>query len=79
MIEEKVLQKFNVFSVGEDLYGLTPLKGDLHSHSYRSDGKRDPADLAGHFREQGYDFLALTDHNRYYPGGEIDDVFKDVK
>jgi len=77
--EDKVIHRFNVYAVGEDLYGLTPLKGDLHTHSYRSDGKRDPAALAGHFREQGYDFFALTDHNRYYPGGEIDEVFSGVK
>jgi hypothetical protein len=54
------------------------LKGDFHSHSYRSDGKRDPSAEAGHYREQGYDFFALTDHNRYYPGGELDETFADV-
>lgn len=76
---EKPLQEFNVFSLHEDLYRLRPLRGDFHSHSYRSDGKRDPAALAGHFREQGYDFFALTDHNRYYPGGEIDETYAGVK
>ena len=76
--DEKVLQEFAVFSLREDLYRLTPLKGDLHSHSFRSDGQRDPAALAGHYREQGYDFQALTDHNRYYPGGEVDETFAGV-
>lgn len=76
---EKQLQEFHVFSLREDLYRLRPLRGDLHSHSYRSDGKCDPAALAGHFREQGYDFFALTDHNRYYPGGEIDETYDGVK
>lgn len=75
---EKKLQEMNVYSLHEDLYGLKPLKGDLHTHSYRSDGKRDPAELAGHFREQGYDFFALTDHNRFYPGSEIDEVYAGV-
>lgn len=75
---EKKLQEFTVYSLREDLYSLLPLKGDLHAHSCRSDGKRDPAALAGHFREQGYDFFALTDHNRYYPSGEIDEVFAGV-
>ena len=75
----KPLQEFNVYSLREDLYALRPLKGDLHSHSYRSDGKRDPAALAGHFREQGYEFFALTDHNRFYPGGEIDEAFEGVR
>ena len=72
---EKGVQDLFIYALDEDLYGLRPLKGDLHSHSYRSDGKRDPAALAGHYREQGYDFFALTDHNRYYPGGEIDEVY----
>lgn len=77
--DEKVVQEFNVFSLYEDLYALRPMRGDFHAHSYRSDGKRDPAALAGHFREQGYDFFALTDHNRYFPGGEIDETYAGVK
>ncbi len=75
---EKLVQEFSVYSLYADLYALNPLKGDFHSHSYRSDGRRDPAALAGHFREQGYDFFALTDHNRYYPGGEIDEAYNGV-
>ena len=77
--DDKVVQEFNVFSLYEDLYALRPMRGDFHSHSFRSDGKRDPAALAGHFREQGYDFFALTDHNRFYSGGEIDETYADVK
>ena len=73
--EEKAIAELSVYAVCEDLYALTPLKGDLHGHSYRSDGKTDPAALAGHYREQGYDFFALTDHNRFYPGDEIDEVY----
>ena len=69
---------FSLYALAEDLYALRPMKGDLHTHSYRSDGARDPAALAGHFREQGYDFLALTDHNRYYPGDEIDMAYAGV-
>ena len=76
---DKKLGEFMVYSLLEDLYELTPLRGDLHGHSYRSDGARDPAALAGHYREQGYDFFALTDHNRFYPGFEIDEVYAGVK
>lgn len=68
-----------VYALEDDLFELRPLKGDLHGHSYRSDGARDPAALAGHYREQGYDFFALTDHNRYYPGDEIDEVYRGVE
>lgn len=77
--EDQKLAEFNVYSLYEDLYRLIPLKGDLHAHSFRSDGQRDPAALAGHYREQGYDFFALTDHNRYYPGGEIDETYDQVE
>lgn len=41
--------------------------------------RRAPAALVGHYREQGYDFFALTDHNRFYPGSEIDDAYAGVK
>ena len=76
---EKSIAKFNVYSLYEDLYARIPLRGDLHAHSYRSDGARDPAAFLGHYREQGYDFTTLSDHNRYYPGGEIDETYKGVK
>ena len=77
--EEKKIAELFVYALEEDLYALTPLKGDFHSHSVRSDGKRDPAALAGHYREQGYDFFALTDHNRFYPGGEVDEAYAGVQ
>ena len=76
---EKELVNQSVYSLYEDMYALTPFKGDLHTHSYRSDGARDPAAFLGHLREQGYDFTTLSDHNRYYPGGEIDETYADVK
>lgn len=76
--DDTVIDTFSVFSAYEDLYALTPLRGDLHSHSCRSDGTRDPASQAGHYREQGYDFVALTDHNRFYPGDEIDTIYQGV-
>lgn len=76
---EKVAAEFHIYALYDDLYALRPLRGDLHSHSHRSDGRHDPSALAGHYREQGYDFFALTDHNRYYPGGEIDETYSGVK
>ncbi|MBQ4140035.1 MAG: PHP domain-containing protein [Clostridia bacterium] len=77
--DEKKVAEFFIYSLAEDLYRLTPLRGDFHGHSYRSDGRRDPAALLGHYREQGYDFMALTDHNRYYSGNEMDEAFEGVK
>jgi hypothetical protein len=37
-------------------------KGNLHTHSTRSDGAHEPRDVCAAYREAGYDFLALTDH-----------------
>jgi len=37
-------------------------KGNLHTHSTRSDGKLPPEEVAAAYRSRGYDFLALTDH-----------------
>ncbi len=75
---EETVARFFVYSLYEDLYAALPMKADFHSHSHRSDGQRDPAALAGFYREQGYDCFALTDHNRFYPGGEIDEVYEGV-
>jgi len=38
-------------------------KGNLHMHTTRSDGTRSPKDAVNTYREHGYDFVALTDHN----------------
>lgn len=40
-------------------------KGNLHTHTYRSDGVNSPEDVIYWYRANGYKFLALTDHNLY--------------
>ena len=45
-------------------------RGNLHTHSTRSDGHVTPEEACSYYRGAGYDFLALTDHflERYeYP------------
>jgi hypothetical protein len=37
--------------------------GELHCHSYHSDGDSDPRDLVAAAQALGLDFLAVTDHN----------------
>jgi len=37
-------------------------KGNLHTHTTRSDGRADPDERIAEYRDAGYDFLALTDH-----------------
>lgn len=38
-------------------------RGELHCHSYHSDGDSDPRDLIAAAKALGLDFLAVTDHN----------------
>lgn len=38
-------------------------KGNLHTHSTRSDGCWGPAETLERFRQAGYDFVSLTDHS----------------
>lgn len=64
------------------------LKGGLHCHTTRSDGHGTPEEVIRLHHENGYDFLAITDHRRYnyrnfapdvpitiIPGMEFDDTF----
>jgi hypothetical protein len=37
-------------------------KGNLHTHSTRSDGAISPQEVCARYRAEGYDFIALTDH-----------------
>lgn len=47
------------------------LKGNTHSHSTVSDGKFTPEALAAQYVSAGYDFLSMTDHNRFVPHAEL--------
>ena len=38
-------------------------KGNLHTHTLNSDGDSTPHEVATWYREHGYQFLVLTDHN----------------
>ncbi len=37
-------------------------RGNLHTHSNRSDGILSPEEVCRRYRDEGYDFIALTDH-----------------
>ena len=72
-------QVVSVYALEEDLYSCRPLKGDLHTHSYYSDGSDGVAMVAANYREQGFDFFALTDHNRMYPSRFAAKIWEGVK
>ena len=48
---------------GQDAEGVW-LKGNLHAHTTESDGTVSPEYRVAEYREQGYDFLCLSDHHR---------------
>ncbi len=76
--EQRVYCKFSVYSLKEDIFELRPYKGDLHMHSYYSDGREAPAYVAGACRRVGLDFMALTDHGQYLPSLEAQQAYKDL-
>lgn len=45
-----------------DKDGCRWYKGNLHTHTTRSDGRKTPEEAIELYRSKGYDFLALTDH-----------------
>lgn len=46
-------------------------KGQFHTHTWWSDGRAAPEQAVAFYKEQGYDFLALTDHNIYAEGRRV--------
>lgn len=48
--------------------GPTWYKGNLHTHTLWSDGDDFPENVAFWYRDHGYHFLALTDHNKLSEG-----------
>ena len=38
-------------------------KGNIHTHTTKSDGDEDPEKVCEWFENHGYDFLVLSDHN----------------
>ncbi len=64
------IEQLPVYCVEGDLVGRYPFQGDTHLHTCYSDGNQTPAVVASNYRRYGYDFLAITDHHRYYPSLE---------
>lgn len=59
---ENTVASLAVYSLKEDLYGLRPYKGEVHCHTYESDGTQDAIHTVANYRKSGYDFMAITDH-----------------
>lgn len=70
--------RLSIYALLPDLYGRCVYRGDLHVHSYFSDGREDPMIVAANYRKQGFDFMALTDHHRMYPSRILVDAWRDI-
>jgi len=69
----------HLYCVKEDLFSLTPLKGDLHVHSFLSDGREAPEIVAANYRRAGFDFMTISDHGLMHPSKEAIACYQDVK
>ncbi len=78
MKDDKRVVRLPVYSLLPDMVGRYPFRGDLHMHTCRSDGRQAPAIVAAEYRKNGYDFLAMTDHDVYYASLEAINTYKDV-
>ncbi len=75
---EKPLAETRLYALDDDLFTRRPYKGDIHIHSYHSDGKESSAYVAGAGRRIGLDFMAITDHHKYAPSLEAIHAFQDI-
>jgi hypothetical protein len=58
-----------------DAFDLTHFhRGNLHTHSNRSDGDSDPRAVYSWYREHGYEFVIVSDHNRFTDPAEFRQV-----
>lgn len=63
---ELMMLKKQVFSDLEMFSSTKPhFKGNLHTHSIISDGKKAPKEVVALYQALGYDFLAFTEHETY--------------
>ena len=68
-----------VYSLEEDLYKRRALRGDLHVHTFVSDGAESPEFVCANYRKSGRDFVAITAHNVFYASKEAEEKLAFVK
>ncbi len=54
--------------------GTAWYKGQLHCHTDNSDGKNDPEEVVEAYKEAGYNFIAITDHNFITPDPLVEGI-----
>ncbi|MEO8358925.1 MAG: CehA/McbA family metallohydrolase [Vicinamibacteria bacterium] len=54
-------------------------KGNTHTHTINTDGDSSPVDVVKFYREQGYNFLILSDHDSITPTDGLNALFGTVE
>ncbi len=62
---------FSATSAGPSPRPLRWFKGNTHTHTTNSDGKSPPEIVAQWYVDHGYDFLVLSDHNKFTDPAEV--------
>lgn len=73
------IECFNIYALNDDLYGRRPYRGDMHLHTYFSDGHEDPRYVVSSYRRVGFDFMAITDHRAYAPSVYAKELYDNCK
>ena len=63
----KLVCEFDIYILEDDLYKLTPFKGDMHVHSsysHCSNKENFPRYIAACARRNGLDYICMTDHRQ---------------
>ena len=50
-------------------------KGNTHTHTFNTDGDSSPVDVVRFYRDQGYNFLVLSDHDSITPVDGLNAIF----
>jgi hypothetical protein len=58
-----------------DTEGTRWFKGNTHTHTLESDGDSPPEEVAAWYRDNGYNFLVLSDHNVLTDPAQFADMF----
>lgn len=74
----KQIAQLYIYALADDLSERYPLRGDFHMHTSGSDGQQPPAVVCANYRKRGYDFITITDHDRYYPSLDAIAAYKGV-
>lgn len=69
----------SVYAVIPEMAKLRPYRGDLHIHTYYSDGRMSPIYMAVMGRKLGLDFASITDHKQYAPSLEAIQIAKKIE